>query len=180
MRAIARAADTVLAGLYGLCAILAALCVVAILALVLTSIASRLLGAYVPGLTEGAGYMLGAAGSLGLAHTFRAGGHIRVDLALSALGGAARRGVDLLALAVTAAAITYLAWYLLRLVRLSLRYGDISDRSDALPLWLPQLPIAAGIVVFAVALIHGLVSYAATGRSPVRRQDGNLLVDRDA
>ncbi|MCF3934950.1 TRAP transporter small permease [Acuticoccus sp. M5D2P5] len=179
MRAIARAADTVLSGLYGLCAILAALSVVAIFALVLTSIVSRFFGAYVPGLTEGAGYLLGAAGSLGLAHTFRAGGHIRVDLALSALGGAVRRRVDMLALAVTAGVVAYLAWYLVRLVRISVRYGDISDRSDALPLWIPQLPIAVGVVVFAIALTHGLVLYAATGRSPVRRRDGNLLVDED-
>lgn len=175
MKRIVTAADRVLVGLYGLCAVAAAGCIVAIFLLVLTSIGSRLVGTYVPGLTEGAGYMLGAAGSLGLAHTLRAGGHIRVDLAVSALGAVSRHRVDCLALTVTAGAISFLAWYLVRMARISFRFGDISDRSDALPLWLPQLPIAAGFVVFAIALVHTLGVAVWTGRSPLKRADVELL-----
>lgn len=164
--------------LYALCGALAALAIVLIAVLVATSVVSRLLGIYMGGLTEGAGYAMAAAGSLGLASTFGAGGHLRVDLVLNAVGGRTHRLMDQLALLLTAAAVGYLAWYLARMVLISWQYGDLSDGSDRLPLWLPQLPAAFGFVVLAIALVHGLVRYLVTGRSPVEDASPAFLTDR--
>lgn len=159
--------DRSLNTLYVVCGVLAGAAIVLIAVLVATSIVSRLVGVFIGGLTEGAGYAMAAAGSLGLAYTFGRGGHIRVDLGLSALRGSARTRVDQLALLLTAAAVCFLSFFFVRMVWISWSFGDLSDGSDRLPIWLPQFPAAVGFVVFAIALVHALVRYVFTGRSPL-------------
>lgn len=158
-----RRLDRGLDRVYLACGGLAAVFVVAIAGLVTFSIVSRALGIYVPGTTEGAGYCMAAAGSLGLAWTFGTQGHVRVELLLERLGGRARAALGLWGLAAAIALTGLLVWYLVRMVRLSWDYGDLSDGSDALPLWIPQLPVAAGFALFLVSLVHALAR-AALGR----------------
>ena len=71
--------------LYDGAAWLAALCMVGLLAMVLTSIVSRLVHVHVPGTDAYAGYLMAGAGFLALAHTLKRNEHIRVTLLLSAL-----------------------------------------------------------------------------------------------
>lgn len=167
--------ERALEALYAVCGALAAGAIVLIALLVATSVVTRLLGIYVGGLTEGAGYSMAAAGSLGLAWTFGCGGHIRVDLGLNMLKGRAHAHLDRFALLLTTAAICYLAWFMLRMVLISWEYGELSDGSDALPVWLPQLPAAFGFAVFAVALVHAFVRYCLSGESPVRDAGPDFL-----
>jgi TRAP-type C4-dicarboxylate transport system permease small subunit len=49
------------------------------------------------------------------------------------------------------------AWYSGRLAWQSHAFNDISTGNDATPLWLPQLAMAAGTVVLAIAFIDELV-----------------------
>ena len=114
-----RLIDTTLRRVYALCGALAAVAIIAIGVLVLINIVARLFGVYVGGMTEGAGYAMAAAGSLGLAYTFNCGGHIRVDLVLSRLAPGPRRWADILAFVVTTLSVGYLAWFLARMVLLS-------------------------------------------------------------
>ena len=44
------------------------------------------------------------------------------------------------------------------MVRVSHMLGDISEGSDAMPLWIPQIGMAAGSVLLAVALVDRLVA----------------------
>lgn len=163
--------------LYRFCGALAAIAIVLISVFVAASVLSRLMGIYVGGLTEGAGYAMAAAGSLGCAYTFGAGAHIRVDLGLNACPPPLRRRLDQFATAAAAVAVCFLAFYFARMVRISWLFGDISDGSDGLPLWLPQLPAAIGLVVFAIALIHAALHYALTGESRVSDSDEALLAE---
>lgn len=150
--------------LYRWCGYVAALFIVAIAGLVIVNILSRLFGAFVPGMTEGAGYCMAAAGSLGLAYTFGEHGHIRVEMLLQRLTAKARYGFELWALAVGTLLTGYLGWYLARMVWVSRDFGDRSDGSDALLIWIPQAPTAAGFIIFAISLVHALV--AALARRP--------------
>jgi TRAP-type C4-dicarboxylate transport system permease small subunit len=50
-----------------------------------------------------------------------------------------------------------LAIFSVRLVMQSLSYNDISTSNDATPLWIPQLSMAIGTVIFFIALLHDLV-----------------------
>lgn len=157
------------------CGLAAAACIVLLGLLVLVSIASRLAGVYIGGLTEGAGYCMAAAGSLGLAYTFLEGEHIRVDIVLNRLPARARLRFEQLAVVITAALSCFLAWYVVRMALLSYDYGDISDGSDALPLWLPQLPVAAGFTIFALIVTASAVDSLRNRRPPLTDRRGGLL-----
>ena len=143
--------------LYDGAAALAALAMVALLAMVLLSVASRLLGFNVPGIDAYAGYMMAAAGFLALAHTLKRGEHIRVTLLLSALRGSARRSLELWALFAASLLALLSAVYSCRLAWQSHAFHDISTSNDATPLWLPQLSMAVGTVVLAIAFVDELV-----------------------
>jgi TRAP-type C4-dicarboxylate transport system permease small subunit len=143
--------------LYDGAAALAALCMVGLLAMVLLSIASRQLHFHVPGTDAYAGYLMAAAGFLALAHTLKRGEHIRVTLVLSALKGAARRALEIWALGAATALALLSAWYACRLSWVSYALHDISTSNDATPLWIPQLSMAVGSVVLAVAFVDEFV-----------------------
>jgi len=131
---------------------LAALCVVGVLAMVLLSIVSRLMGFYVPGTDAYAGYAMAGAGFLALAHTLKHGEHIRVTLILGRLKGRARRGLELWALSVSVLLAGVLALYAWRLVWQSHQFHDISTSADATPLWIPQILMGVGTTLLLVAL----------------------------
>lgn len=138
--------------LYDGAAWLAALCMVGLLAMVLLSIAGRQLAFHLPGTDAYAGYLMAACGFLALAHTLKRGEHIRVTLLINALRGRARRGLELWALGAAFALAALAAFYAVRLAWQSHAFHDISTASDATPLWIPQLSMAIGMGVFAVAL----------------------------
>jgi len=143
--------------LYDASAALAAVFMVGLLLAVLLSIVSRQLHFNVPGVDSYAGYLMAATGFLALAHTLKQGEHIRVTLLLNALKGAARRRLELWALAAASALALMAAFYACKLVWQSYVFHDISTGNDAMPLWIPQLSMAAGSVVLAVAFVDDLV-----------------------
>jgi TRAP-type C4-dicarboxylate transport system permease small subunit len=144
--------------LYDAAGVLAALFMVGTLAMVLTGIGSRLTGWFVPGTDAYAGYCMAAAGFLALAHTFRRGEHIRVTLVLEHLGPTARRRLELWALAAGTALAIAFAFYSARLAYQSWDFNDVSTGNDATPLWIPQLTMAAGTIVLAIAFVDTLVA----------------------
>lgn len=143
--------------LYDLAGWLAALFMIAILVIIVAQIGARLLAIKFPGGTDYAGYCMAAASFLALAHTFRRGGHIRVELVLQRLSEPTRRRVGLVVLALGAALSWYFAWYAIRGVHFSWLLGDVSQGQDATPLWIPQSAMAVGVVLLAVALTDHLV-----------------------
>jgi TRAP-type C4-dicarboxylate transport system permease small subunit len=150
---VGRALDRV----YDAAASLAAIAMVLLLAMVLLSIVSRQLGFNVPGVDAYAGYMMAAAGFLALAHTLKRGEHIRVTLLLGALHGAARRGLEVWALAAATLLAALFAAYSCKLAWQSHAFHDISTSNDATPLWIPQLSMAIGAIVLAIAFVDELV-----------------------
>lgn len=143
--------------LYEGAAWLAALFMVGLLGMVLLSIVSRQLHFHVPGTDAYAGYLMAASGFLALAHTLKKGEHIRVTLLLGRLKGAARRGMEIWALAAASALAGLFAFYSARLAWQSHKFHDISTGNDATPLWIPQIGMALGTLILLVALIDELV-----------------------
>ncbi len=156
--------------LYRWCGYLAAAFIVLIAGLVLVNIVSRLAGAFVPGMTEGAGYCMAGAGALGLAYTFGEHGHIRVTMVIDQLRGRFRFGFELWAVGIAGILLCYLAYYLLRMVYVSYQFEDRSDGSDELLIWIPQAPMAFGFAVFAVSVVHAIVVALNTGRIAGRNE----------
>ena len=143
-------------GVYDGAAALAALCMVGLLVMVLLSVLGRQLHFNVPGVDAYAGYLMAATGFLALAHTLKRGEHIRVTLLVGRLAGAWRRRAELCALSAASALGALMAYYSCRLAWQSHAFHDISTGNDATPLWIPQLSMALGSLVLALALVDEL------------------------
>lgn len=143
--------------LYDGAAWLAALFMVALLIAVLLSITGREFNFHVKGTDAYAGYFMAAAGFLALAHTLKRGEHIRVTLLLQSLGSRARHALEVWSLGFAAVLAALVAYYSLRLAWQSRLFNDISTGIDATPLWIPQLAMALGTVILAIAFIDELV-----------------------
>jgi TRAP-type C4-dicarboxylate transport system permease small subunit len=144
-------------GLYNSAAALAALCMVGLLVMVMLSVVSRQMGFNVRGTDAYAGYFMAGAGFLALAHTLKKGEHIRVTLILNALKGSWRKALEVWSLGFASLLSTVMAFYSCRLVWQSLDFNDVSTGVDATPLWIPQLVMALGTVVFAIAFIDDFI-----------------------
>lgn len=139
--------------LYDAAAWAAALCMVGVLAMVLTSILGRQFHFHLPGTDAYAGYAMAAAGFLALAHTLKKGEHIRVTLLIGRLSGGTRRVLEMWSLSVAVLLSGLFAFYACRLVWQSHAFNDMSTSNDATPLWIPQLAMAVGTVLLCVALV---------------------------
>ena len=138
-------------------AAVAALFMVGLLVMVLLSIVSRQLHFHVPGTDAYAGYLMAAAGFLALAHTLKRGEHIRVTLLLNALKGRWKQGFEIWSLGIATLLAVLFAYYSCKLAWQSHEFHDISTGSDATPLWIPQIAMALGTVVLALAFVDELV-----------------------
>ena len=143
--------------LYLSAAALAALFMVGLLVMVLLSIISRQLQFHVPGTDAYAGYFLAASGFLALAHTLKRGEHIRVTLVINALKGRWKRGLEIWALGAATLLAMLFAFYSVRLSWQSYSFHDISTSSDATPLWIPQIAMALGTIILAVAFVDEFI-----------------------
>jgi TRAP-type C4-dicarboxylate transport system permease small subunit len=117
----------------------------------------------IPSYADFAGFALAAASFLALAHTLRRGAHIRVTLLTGRMAPGPLRAVEAATLALAAAVAGYATWYVAALIGESWRYGDTSSGMIAVPLWLPQTPVAVGLALLTIALVHTLVEVARGG-----------------
>ena len=136
--------------------------------MVLLSIVSRQLQFHLPGTDAYAGYSMAAAAFLALAHTFKRGEHIRVTLLLDHAGRGGRHILELWSHVAGLLCAAVLAWFSVRLVWQSLQFNDISQGTDATPLWIPQLGMAIGSVIFTVAVAEELIATLRGGKLRVR------------
>lgn len=130
---------------------LAGIGMIGILAAVSFTIVGRMFGFSIGGVDSYAGYCMAGAGFLALASTLKHGEHIRVTLLLNSLHN--KRPLELFALFVAVLISGFLAWYSIQLVYQSWLYQDISTGIDATPMWIPQISMAVGTVVFFIAFL---------------------------
>ena len=137
---------------------LAGLFMIGTLLTVLSSILGRMMPIFeLHGADAYAGYCMAASAFLALATTLRRGEHIRVTLVINRLSPSAYRWLDTFCHVVALIVACTLAFYSVRLVHQSLLFNDIATGLDATPLWIPQLGMAAGTCVLALAFAvrHG-------------------------
>jgi TRAP-type C4-dicarboxylate transport system permease small subunit len=130
---------------------------IGILVMVLLTVLSRVIGFNAPGTDAYAGYAMAGAGFLALASTFKKGEHIRVTLLLGALKGSALKVMEVIALGIATLLAGFLAFYSVRLTWQSWDINDISVGIDATPMWIPQIFMALGTIIFFIALFDDLV-----------------------
>jgi TRAP-type C4-dicarboxylate transport system permease small subunit len=142
-------------GLYLSAGVAAAASMVIILLIILAQMACRALGIAFPGSTDYAGYFMAQTSFLAFAHALNRGAHIRVGVLLNALGRH-RRWAEIWCLAIGSLLGIWFAWHAAAAVRVSRMLGDVSQGQDATPLWIPQLGMAIGSAIFAIALLDHL------------------------
>jgi TRAP-type C4-dicarboxylate transport system permease small subunit len=143
--------------LYDLFGAIGGLFIVLTLTIQVVSIFGRFVSFTIDGYDAYAGYFLAAGSFLALAHTLRRGDHIRVTLLLSRLRGAARVWLELFCLGVATFLTTYFAYYACKLAWGSWAFNDVSQNTDATPLWIPQLSMALGLLALALAFAEEFV-----------------------
>ena len=143
--------------LYAASAWLAGLFMVGVLVMVGLTIASRFFGFTATGSDAYAGYATAGAGFMALASTLKKGEHIRVTLLLGAFQGGAHKALEVLALAIATLLAGFLAYYSAYLVWQSWEINDLSVGIDATPMWIPQIPMALGTLIFFIAFCDELV-----------------------
>ena len=101
--------------LYDGAGIVAAVCLVALLVVIVMQMAARWASVEFPGSTQYAGYLMASSSFLAFAHALNRGAHIRVNLFVKALGRHRFWG-ELWCFGVGSAASCYLAYYAVRFV----------------------------------------------------------------
>ena len=150
--------------------VLAALCLVAILLLIVLQMLARWTGEVFPGAPDYAGYAMAAASFLAFAHALNRGAHIRVSIVLNALPERARWMLELWCFAIGTATAWYVAYFIWRMIGFAIKFNDVSQGQDATPLWIPQTPMLIGAVILAVALTDNLITLALTGKHRVHAE----------
>lgn len=148
--------------LYDACGAIAALFLLTLLAVIVLQMAARWSGQQFPGSTDYAGYCMAATSFFAMAYALNRGAHIRVSLLLTKLGRWRRAG-EIWCFGIGAALACYFAYYAIKTVHVSYRLHDISQGQDATPLWLPQLVMAFGGTLLALALVDRFVRVAFGG-----------------
>ncbi|HED14266.1 MAG TPA: TRAP transporter small permease subunit [Gammaproteobacteria bacterium] len=161
--------------LYQIAGLLAGFCIVAMAVLILGQIVGRWFGIIVPSTEDFSGYLLAAASFLALPFTLRSGGHIRVNLLISQLHGVKRKVTETLVLLLSLLFSGFAASSAIQLVVESWRFGDISQGYVSVPLWIPQVPMALGLVILTIALLDETVALRSGKQPQYLQHDENLV-----
>ena len=154
--------------------VLAALCLIAILTLIVVQMLARWTGEVFPGAPDYAGYCMAAASFLAFANALNRGSHIRVSILINAVGPGFRRVLEIWCFGIGTAVMWYFVYYAWRFVNFSILINDISQGQDRTPLWIPQSVMFVGAVILAIALTDHLISLIFSGQHRIKRD----LVDQ--
>ena len=124
---------------------------------------ARWTGEVFPGAPDYAGYCMAAASFFAFAHALNRGSHIRVSILLHAVSAGTRRWIETWCFAIGTALAWYFVYYACRFVYFSWKFNDISQGQDATPIWIPQMSMVVGAVIFAIALTDHLLHVLVSG-----------------
>jgi TRAP-type C4-dicarboxylate transport system permease small subunit len=140
----------------------AAICIPAITLLILGEIGVRAAtGRSIFISEEFCGYLMANFVMLGLAHTLRAGGHIRVNLLLNRLGRRPRALLELVACLMGLGVFGGAAYYLGLLVADSFAAGEVSMNVTKTRLFIPQAGLLLGGALMALQMAAQAARQAA-------------------
>ncbi len=148
--------------LYRLSGAIAAVFMILILTIIVLQMIARWTGQVFPGATNYAGYSMAGSAFFAMAYALNKGAHIRVTLFLSKLGKHRRWG-ELWCFGIASALSVYFAYFAIKATYWSWKLNDISQGQDAWSIWVPQLSMAFGTTVLAIALCDHLLRIIFVG-----------------
>ena len=143
--------------LYRYSGYIAAFFLILVAIFILLGISSRIFGFYIRGLSEYSGYCMSASSFFALSYTFVEGGHIRITLFLEKATGIRKRFLELWSLTVATIFSAYLAFYFLKMLKISYESQERSEGADEILIWIPQTSVALGSLIFFICVTHQLI-----------------------
>ena len=143
--------------LYRLSGYFAAFFLVLVAVFILTGIASRIFGFYIRGLAEYSGYCMAAASFFALAYTFVEGGHIRITLFLEKVSPTKKNFLEIWCLIISSLFSGYMAFYFPKMLFISYKFQERSEGADEILIWIPQISVSLGSLIFFIAVFHQLI-----------------------
>lgn len=138
---------------YRVCGIAAALCLVLILILIIAQIGARQLNTHIPSSGDVIGFAIVWAAFLGMPYTMHHQAHIRVELITSRFTDKQRQFVNIFIGFFATALLAVLSFHIIMLIHESWHYKDVTDGEIPFPLWVMQLPMGIGIVLFCLSML---------------------------
>jgi len=123
----------------------------------------RVLGSPLLSVDEVSGYLLLAIVFLGLAHTMKAGGHIRSDIVLAHVPAGVRGGLEVLATLLAFLFALALAGGNWVLVAEYYGRGTLSFKYLQIPLWIPASLLVVGVILLLLQLVARFLRQVARG-----------------
>jgi TRAP-type C4-dicarboxylate transport system permease small subunit len=148
---------TFLDGLYLAAGYLAGLFLIVIFLLMMGLSLGRGIGINIPAGDDLASWSMAAMAFLGLAHTFRSGEMIRVGLVTDRLQGRTRWWFEMFSLTIGLGFVGFFAWHAVQLTYDSWRFNDMAQGVLAIPLWIPQIGYATGLVILFIAFLDEFI-----------------------
>ena len=150
--------DKNLNNLYKFSGYIASVFLILVAVFILTGILSRIFGFYIRGLAEYSGYCMASASFFALSYTFVENGHIRITLFLEKLSGYKRKIIEIWCLSIASFFAGYLSFYFCKMLIISYRFQERSEGADEVLIWIPQISVALGSLIFFISVIHKFVS----------------------
>ncbi|NKE45866.1 TRAP transporter small permease [Roseomonas frigidaquae] len=138
----------------------------------------RQFGLSLDGADDLTAFAVAGSALLPLAYAFRHGAHIRVDLIIGHVKGAARFGMETLALVLSTGLAAFLAYAVGDLAFDSWQFDDVAQGTVPWLLWVPQAACAVGCGLFALALLDDLVVHLSGGTPSYRRAAEESALER--
>jgi TRAP-type C4-dicarboxylate transport system permease small subunit len=133
------------------------------------------IGMTIPSYSDFTGFFLAAASFLALAYTLRGGGHIRVTLFTGMLREKTQRILEYVVICICGAMTAFATYYMFSLVHESFEFNDLSAGMIAVPIWIPQLPVAIGLAILSIAFIDELFTLIRGNAPSYEGKGENLL-----
>jgi|TARA_Y100000741_G_scaffold138893_1_gene104710 TRAP-type C4-dicarboxylate transport system permease small subunit len=149
--------DNFLKNIYRFSGYIAAIFLILVAIFILTGIASRIFGFYIRGLAEYSGYCMAASSFFALSYTFVEGGHIRITLFLEKVSGIKKKILEIWCLIIASFYSGYLAFYFIKMLKISYEFQERSEGADEILIWIPQTSVALGSLIFFVCVFHQFI-----------------------
>ncbi len=132
--------------------------------LTVAQVAARLAGSIVPSADDFATFCMAGSIFLGLAYTYRVGGHVRVRAVQQRISPSLRRWVEAACLGTVAAMLGWLMWYSQDMIRTSMGMNEHTLGLIPVPMWIPMTFMLVGFLVLFVAVVDDLVAVLLNGK----------------
>ena len=102
---------------------------------------------------------MAASSFLALAYTFGEKGHIRITLFLEKSKENIRKLLELWCLFVATFFSGFLSYYFIKMLIVSIKFGERSEGADEILIWIPQLSVAIGSTNYVLLIGFGYLNY---------------------